>query len=141
MGFDLEQPARAKEKTVLRISNKEELSASPSPASLWSAKEAAYKSVSSILSGAAIRQISVFDWKPFLKGQGSKFEKHSKSKASLYSKVHDCRFSVKPVSFDNAKQPLAKVHDYCFSVKHITEKALYVLLIRNCLSLAPSPMD
>ncbi len=94
VGFDLEQPERAKEKTVLRISNKEELSASPSPYALWSAKESAYKSVSLVLSGASVRKILVFDWKL---NRLSGCDDSSKSGRSLRSEVYDYRFSVKQV--------------------------------------------
>ena len=62
IGFDLEQLGRAKEKTVLRISNKKELAQAPSPSALWSAKEAAYKSISSLQSDIHIKHISIFDW-------------------------------------------------------------------------------
>lgn len=45
LGFDLEEPGRVSESTVRRISNESELSLSPTPAYLWVAKEAAFKSL------------------------------------------------------------------------------------------------
>ena len=62
LGFDLEQNGRAKEKTVLRISNQDELNQSPSASFLWSAKEAAYKSLSQYQNHTHIKQIAVFNW-------------------------------------------------------------------------------
>ena len=77
LGFDLELSGRAKEKTVLRISNESELSGSPSPSALWSAKESAYKSLNRLSNPIGIRQTVIFDWR-----------------AVSGSKVYDYRFSV-----------------------------------------------
>ena len=63
IGLDLEQRGRAKEETVLRISGQEELTQAPSPSALWSAKEAAYKSIDRFQDNIPIRQISVSHWK------------------------------------------------------------------------------
>jgi hypothetical protein len=45
LGFDLEDIARVHTKVVSRVSTPEELSAAPSPAQLWVAKEAAFKAL------------------------------------------------------------------------------------------------
>lgn len=66
IGLDLEQRGRAKEKTVLRISDQEELNLSPSADALWSAKEAAYKSVHQFQGDISIRQLSIFHWESIL---------------------------------------------------------------------------
>ena len=62
IGFDLEQQGRAQEKTVLHISQKEELEQSPSPSALWSAKESAYKAVHFLKDDIYIKKISIFNW-------------------------------------------------------------------------------
>ena len=77
VGIDLESPGRAKKKTVLRISNNNELIKAPSPAALWSAKESAYKSINAFQDRAYIRQISVFGWQ-----------------SVSHSQVYDYQFSV-----------------------------------------------
>ena len=64
LGFDLERVERAKKRTALRISSKSEFYQSPSPSFLWSAKEAAYKSVHSFQKTISIKKISIFDWTP-----------------------------------------------------------------------------
>ena len=62
IGFDLEQQGRAKERTVFRISQKEELEQSPSPSALWSAKESTYKAVSLLKNDIYIKKISILNW-------------------------------------------------------------------------------
>ena len=62
MGFDLERQGRARKKTVLRISRKEEVDKSPSPCALWSAKESAYKAVNLLKRDVYIKKIFVFNW-------------------------------------------------------------------------------
>ena len=62
IGLDLEQRGRAKEKTVFRISNQGELKLSPSPCALWSAKEAAYKSINQSQADTSIKQITISHW-------------------------------------------------------------------------------
>ena len=62
IGFDLEQRGRAKERTVLRVSQREELDQSPSPSALWSAKESTYKAVSLLKSDIYIKKISILNW-------------------------------------------------------------------------------
>ena len=66
IGFDLEQFGRAKKKIVLRIANKNELNQSPSPSTLWSAKEAAYKSLYPFQPHTYIKKIFIFDWQSIL---------------------------------------------------------------------------
>ena len=77
----LEQLGRAKEKTVLRISNKKELAQAPSPSALWSAKEAAYKSISSLQSDIHIKHISIFDWQSIVK-------------SNTDTKIHNYQFTI-----------------------------------------------
>lgn len=83
LGFDLEILERAKTKTVLRISNKQELNKAPSNSILWSAKEAAYKSIK--LSCIYITQVEIFDWEPItLNNSSDKMLKNTKLKIYHY---------------------------------------------------------
>ncbi|MDE0118728.1 MAG: hypothetical protein OXM55_01810 [Bdellovibrionales bacterium] len=103
IGFDLEELGRAKEKTVLRISKKKELNKAPSPSALWSAKEAAYKSISSFQSDTHIKDISIFDWlcvssiehtqvaKPNISKEPEREEVEGKESPNIY----DYKFTIK----------------------------------------------
>ncbi len=63
ISFDLEQKNRIKAKTVAYISQEEELSQAPNPATLWSAKEAVFKSLNKFVIQAYMKQIIIFSWK------------------------------------------------------------------------------
>lgn len=63
LGVDVEVKARVEEKTVARVSSSEEVLAAPSPASLWSAKEAIFKALRSYNQPSVVSKISVGAWK------------------------------------------------------------------------------
>ncbi|MYE07356.1 MAG: 4'-phosphopantetheinyl transferase superfamily protein [Oligoflexia bacterium] len=100
IGFDLEQLGRAKEKTLLRISNKKELSDTPSPSALWSAKEAAYKSISSLQRDTHIKHISIFGWQPV-----SSIENIKAAKPNISKKL------------EREEKESPKIYDYQFIIK------------------------
>jgi hypothetical protein len=62
IGFDLEDPGRIQGAVVERISTLAELNAAPSPALLWVAKEATFKSLFGPSQPAAISTIFVAKW-------------------------------------------------------------------------------
>ena len=92
VGFDLEQAGRAKVKTVLRVSQQEELNQAPSPSFLWSAKEAVYKSVShlqylpslakEVQNPVLPRELSLFNWELF--GEEALSEKSLLEESMVY---------------------------------------------------------
>ena len=102
IGFDLEQWGRASEKTVLRISHKEELNRAPSSSALWSAKESAYKSFGQYPNTPkiSIKQIFVFHWRllpyqereEYLKNFVSLLKKTTHQKYAL--EIYDYKFKV-----------------------------------------------
>lgn len=61
LGFDLEDIARVKAKTVARVSKPDELSAAPSPAHLWCAKEAAFKALRGRVK--LLSQLTITNWR------------------------------------------------------------------------------
>ncbi|MCX7977986.1 MAG: hypothetical protein N2578_03185 [Bdellovibrionaceae bacterium] len=63
VGFDLEEPAKVTLPVVSRLSSSQEVLHAPHPAALWSAKEAAYKSlVSTQTQPPVMSQIEIFGW-------------------------------------------------------------------------------
>lgn len=63
LGVDVEISARVEKKVAARVSSPEEVSAAPSPTSLWSAKEAVFKALRSYNQPSVISKISVGAWK------------------------------------------------------------------------------
>lgn len=63
IGVDVEVKDRVVEEVVARVSSPEEVLAAPSPASLWSAKEAIFKALRSYNQPSVISKISVGAWK------------------------------------------------------------------------------
>lgn len=62
IGVDVELTARPTLKTVARMSSEAELSGAPSPASLWCAKEAAFKALKTFDQPSVISAITIGDW-------------------------------------------------------------------------------
>ena len=63
VGVDIEVSKRVTPAAVARISSEQELAAAPSPASLWSAKEAAFKALYTFVQPPVVSKISIGDWK------------------------------------------------------------------------------
>ena len=63
IGMDLEVIARTQEATVQRVSSDNEYAAAPSPAALWVAKEASFKSLKGPQQPKTIGQLVIGDWK------------------------------------------------------------------------------
>ncbi|MNK91498.1 4'-phosphopantetheinyl transferase superfamily protein [compost metagenome] len=63
VGVDIEISERVTPAVVARIASAQELNAAPSPASLWSAKEAAFKALYTFAQPPVVSQISIGDWK------------------------------------------------------------------------------
>ena len=63
VGVDIEVSDRVTPAVVARIASAEELKAAPSPASLWSAKEAAFKALYAFDQPPVVSKISIGDWK------------------------------------------------------------------------------
>ena len=63
VGVDIEASDRVTPELAARISSPEEFSAAPSPASLWCAKEAAFKALYTFAQPPVVSQISIGDWK------------------------------------------------------------------------------
>lgn len=62
IGFDVEVEARVQSKVMARMSSPQEMSLIPSPAHLWVAKEAAYKSLGETVQPIVLSEIEVRDW-------------------------------------------------------------------------------
>jgi hypothetical protein len=63
IGFDVEVEARVQEKIMARMAaSPQEMSDSPSPAHLWVAKEAAYKSLGESVQPHVLSEIEIRDW-------------------------------------------------------------------------------
>jgi len=62
LGFDLEVQSRVRLPTIQRMSSPEEISLAPSPAHLWSAKEAAFKSLWPAKQPLTLSEIFVLNW-------------------------------------------------------------------------------
>lgn len=63
IGFDIEESARAKAETVRRIAfDADELNRSPTPASLWVAKEAAFKALKGPKQPPVVSEIEIGEW-------------------------------------------------------------------------------
>ena len=62
IGFDLEYSLRIKKETVAYISQEQELQEAPSPCALWSAKEAAFKSLHKTQLHSYIKKILISNW-------------------------------------------------------------------------------
>ncbi len=62
IGFDLEYSLRVKKETVAYISQEQELQQAPSPCALWSAKEAAFKSLHKTQFHSYIKKIFISNW-------------------------------------------------------------------------------
>jgi hypothetical protein len=65
VGFDIESADRVNEKTAARVSLPEEVSAMPSPAHLWSAKESVFKSLRGNSQPSALSQINIHEWQTY----------------------------------------------------------------------------
>jgi phosphopantetheinyl transferase (holo-ACP synthase) len=63
VGVDIEVSERVTPAAVARISSAQELMAAPSPAGLWSAKEAAFKALHTFVQPPVVSKISIGDWK------------------------------------------------------------------------------
>jgi phosphopantetheinyl transferase (holo-ACP synthase) len=64
MGFDIEEDARVSREVARRISiSEKEYLAAPSPASLWTAKEAAYKALKGPHQPAVIAELEIENWR------------------------------------------------------------------------------
>lgn len=63
LGFDLEDESRADAAVVKRISTTQEMDQAPSPAHLWVAKEATFKSLLGPLQPNVLSQIQVHNWR------------------------------------------------------------------------------
>ena len=59
VGFDIEISARVSKETIARISSSEELELAPSFASLWCAKEAAFKALKTFKQPQVVSQIKI----------------------------------------------------------------------------------
>lgn len=62
LGFDIEVPARVSARIAERVSNTEEIKAAPSPAHLWVAKEATFKSLFGPHQPTTIPEIRLLEW-------------------------------------------------------------------------------
>lgn len=62
LGIDVELTSRVTEGPVARVCSREEVKAAPSPASLWCAKEAAFKALKSYDQPSVLSKISIGDW-------------------------------------------------------------------------------
>lgn len=62
IGFDLEEAIRLQDSVVKRVSQVEEFAQAPSPAHLWVAKEAAFKSLAPHQQPSVLSKIAVRDW-------------------------------------------------------------------------------
>lgn len=62
IGVDVEKTARVELKIVARVSSSQELVITPSPASLWCAKEAAFKALRPYQQPSVISDISIEGW-------------------------------------------------------------------------------
>lgn len=63
VGVDIEISDRVTPAVAARIASAEEVKAAPSAASLWSAKEAAFKALYTFAQPAVVSKISIGDWK------------------------------------------------------------------------------
>ncbi|MBX3033806.1 MAG: 4'-phosphopantetheinyl transferase superfamily protein [Bdellovibrionaceae bacterium] len=70
-GFDVEMVSRVNEKAVARVSKPAELRSAPSPAHLWTAKEAAYKAFGSFDDVSLLSRIETVNWSPLDKDSRS----------------------------------------------------------------------
>ena len=70
-GLDIEQADRVSWRIVSRVSQEGETSQAPHPALLWSAKEAAVKSLPP---GALLSRVKILRWKRLLSEEGHQFE-------------------------------------------------------------------
>lgn len=62
IGIDVEKSARVELKIIARVCSPQELLATPSPASLWCAKEAAFKALRPYQQPSVISKISIEGW-------------------------------------------------------------------------------
>jgi hypothetical protein len=63
VGADLEEISRVQMKIVLRVSQDQELEGASGPASLWAAKEAAYKALRAYSQPTLLSQVEIGGWK------------------------------------------------------------------------------
>lgn len=63
VGFDIEITERVLEKTIQRISTSEEITAAPSLAGLWCAKEATFKALQQFSQPSVVSKINVGGWR------------------------------------------------------------------------------
>ncbi len=63
LGFDLELVARVKPEIIARMSREEEMKNAPSPAHLWTAKEAAFKSLAQNDEVSLMSEITIGAWR------------------------------------------------------------------------------
>ena len=63
IGFDMEQKKRITEKIVKRVSSNEEWEKAPTPALLWTAKEASFKCLSSNKTPLLLSDCRIYSWK------------------------------------------------------------------------------
>ena len=62
VGFDIEETARIQASVVARVSSTDEVVTAPSSAALWSAKEAAFKALTSLGHWKVLGDVSICDW-------------------------------------------------------------------------------
>ena len=80
LGFDIEDPDRVTTELALRVSDNDQLQRAPDPASLWVAKEAAFKALSKSHGAKLLSEISMNQWMPVAEGffvVKATFGKHS----------------------------------------------------------------
>lgn len=74
IGFDIDVQTRFSEKIVSRVSQANEVKEAPSPAHLWVAKEACFKSFSEGTQPPVLSSITISSWESWALGGGSERE-------------------------------------------------------------------
>lgn len=87
IGVDAELTARVLPAIIARVSSPEELAQAPSAASLWSAKEAAFKALKSYDQPSVVSKISIGEWQNI----ASRFETFRLTNASAFNSPSDGR--------------------------------------------------
>lgn len=81
VGVDLEEVARVQAKLALRVSKPEEIIGATNPASLWVAKESAYKALKAFAQPPLLSQVEIGGWKKLT----SQFETFELRNAASFS--------------------------------------------------------
>lgn len=85
VGVDVELTSRVLEQIAARVSSREDVANAPSPASLWTAKEACFKALKTFDQPSVISRISIGDWE------------------KIDSQTETCRL-MNPQSFDSPSE-------------------------------------